>query len=882
MDPDIRLLFRELADLSQQDRERILSERRIEPGVRQEIESLLRFDSHGTEPLEQCVADAAGHVLDSAQGHNPGSCGPYRLVRLLGSGGMGAVYLAERIDGEIQQKVAVKLLRADGHRPAWRGRFLKERQLLASLNHPSIVRVIDAGHTDDERPYLVMEYVDGVPIDIYAAAIDLRDRLILFLRVCEGVSHAHQHLIVHRDLKPSNILVDASGQPKLLDFGIAKLLDETADATQTMDRLLTPNYASPEQFSGAVQTTSTDVYSLGAVFYKLLTGRSPHEAIGAAPAAGANAAGREVSAPSSLNPRVPIDLDYVLGKALRAEPEERYVSVEAFANDLRAFLESKPVLARSGNAWYRTRKFLRRYWVPVAAATLVVMSLSAGLYVANRERVIAQRRFGQLRQLSRNVFDLDQAIRNLPGSTQARERLVSVSLQYLEGLASDARGDLDLAQEVGDGYERVARVQGMPTDLNLGESANAEASLKKADALIETVLAARPGDRKALLSSAEIAHDRMILSQQEHRRADALAQAGKSTDRLDAFLRRGDAQELERANASMLYNNIALAYLNMHLYGTAILYARRSVDLARPIPRAKRSISAGLSLLANALRYQGDLEGALRAIQEARKLADESAYPDETVRMISMYGIFLREGLILGEDGGVNLDRPADAIGILQKAVDITEEAARKDPNDAASRNRAGTSGRELGDILRQRDPLRALAVYDQALRRLGEIRDNLTVRRDRALVLANSAYALRSLHRNSESKQRIDAALALLKDTKDYPVERVPLDSQTFVVLCAEADYEAGEGNDRRALEIYTQLLDKVMADKPEPLTDLRDAPRMSRLYEAVASLSRRTGDSAQADDMRSRRLDLWRHWDSQLPDNPFVHRNLQAALLP
>ena len=203
--------------------------------------------------------------------------GAYRVVSLIGRGGMGSVYMAERADGEIQQRVAVKLLRADGHRPVWRHRFLKERQLLASLHHSSIVQLLDAGQTADRQPFLVMEYVEGVPIDVYAARIDVRARLKLFLRVCEGVSHAHRHLIIHRDLKPSNILVDASGQPKLLDFGIAKLLDETGDVTQTVERLLTPNYASPEQLSGEAQTTATDVYSLGAVLYKLLTGMAPRE-----------------------------------------------------------------------------------------------------------------------------------------------------------------------------------------------------------------------------------------------------------------------------------------------------------------------------------------------------------------------------------------------------------------------------------------------------------------------------------------------------------------------------------------------------------------------------------------------------------------------------
>jgi serine/threonine-protein kinase len=313
--------------------------------------------------------------------------------------------LGERSDGEIQQKVAVKLLNAEAGRPDWRDRFLKERQLLASLNHPSVVRVMDAGHTDDGQPFLIMEHVEGTPIDIRAAELPLRDRLTLFLRVCEGVSHAHGRLIIHRDLKPSNILVDRSGQPKLLDFGIAKLLGETGDATRPAERLLTPNYASPEQLRGEVQTTATDIYSLGAILYKLLTGRSPHESdTHTSNAMDVIAGTREIQAPSRLNPDAATDLDYVVCKALRIEPEERYPSVEAFANDICAFLESRPVQARSGNAWYRTRKFLSRRWVPVTASALVIASLSVGLYVANRESTIAQHRFSDVRQLANKLI----------------------------------------------------------------------------------------------------------------------------------------------------------------------------------------------------------------------------------------------------------------------------------------------------------------------------------------------------------------------------------------------------------------------------------------------------------------------------------------------
>src|SRR6266568_3976569 len=259
MDAEVRLLFHELVDLSPAERGRILAERKVGADVRAEVESLLDF--HSADALTGCVANAAAELLYSCGTPAPSQCGQYRLIRLLGSGGMGAVYLAERSDGEIQQMVAVKVLHAGANRPSWRDRFLRERQLLANLNHPCIARVIDAGHTAENQPYLVMEYVDGVAIDTYAADLDLRGKLTLFLRVCDGVAHAHRQLIIHRDLKPSNILVDASGQPKLLDFGIAKMLDETGDATQTVERMLTPNYASPEQVSGVLQTTATDVYS---------------------------------------------------------------------------------------------------------------------------------------------------------------------------------------------------------------------------------------------------------------------------------------------------------------------------------------------------------------------------------------------------------------------------------------------------------------------------------------------------------------------------------------------------------------------------------------------------------------------------------------------
>ena len=874
-------LFYELADLQPAEREKIFADREVPLEVRAEVESLLGHDLDQQHSLTGCVAGEAAEVLRSARLDVPTSCGPYRLIRLLGSGGMGAVYLAERNDGELQQQVAIKLLRAGAEQPSWHDRFLRERQLLAYLDHPSVARLLDAGRTADGRPYLVMEYVDGVPIDVYAAGRGWREQVKLFLQVCDGVAHAHRHLIIHRDLKPSNILVSPAGQPKLLDFGIAKLLDETADQTATVERMLTPSYASPEQLRGSAQTTMTDVYSLGAVLYKLLTGRSPHESeAGVSQAIEVIAGTRDIPAASRLNPNVPTDLDYIVRKALRAEPEERYSSVDAFATDIRALLESKPVQARSADAWYRTRKFLRRHWVPGVAVVVVVASILAGLYAANRQRATAERRFAQLEQLSKKVFDLDKKIINLPGSMEARKSLVSASLEYLEGLASEAHGDIDLEQELAEGYEQVAVTQGVPNEPNLGQPAEAEVSLKKAEALIERVLASRPHSRTALDISANIAADRMILAQEAHRTPDAVANARKAADRMNQALREPGLTKSEMHNAVGQLSNVALAYTNMHMYTQAVTYARQTIDLARRDPAWADRLSSSLSLLANALRYQGDLDAAFQAIQEARGVAEHATYKDATERMLDLYGVFLREGSILGGDETVNLNRPQDAIEPLQAALDMTEEAAERDPKDSVSRARVGTTSRELGDILRHRDPQRALTLYNLGIRRLSEIPNSLKARRDRAVLLAKSSYALRALQRPEEARQRIDASIAVLKTTNDYPAQAVKIDSEAYTVIRSLADEEASRGETVLARQTYQELLDKIIAGHPEPLKDLRDAPRLSAVYERLASLYRQGGDAEHAASLDAQRLDLWRNWDRKLPDNSFIKRQLTAPV--
>ncbi len=278
MRDEVISLFHELADVSPSDREAYYASRQIPRSVRDEVESLLEFDS-GSESLTGHIAETAEEILYPSNEVPAGTIwGPYRVIRPLGRGGMGAVYLAERADGEVEQRVAIKVVLSGAELPAFQERFLRERRILASLNHPGIARLLDAGRTSAGQPYLVMEYIDGVSFDAYCSTLDQRSLLKLFLSVCAAVSYAHRNLIIHRDLKPSNILIDGSGQPKLLDFGIARILD-ARNETRTVVRILTPEYASPEQMRGEAYSTATDIYSLGAVLFKLLTRRAAERAV---------------------------------------------------------------------------------------------------------------------------------------------------------------------------------------------------------------------------------------------------------------------------------------------------------------------------------------------------------------------------------------------------------------------------------------------------------------------------------------------------------------------------------------------------------------------------------------------------------------------------
>jgi eukaryotic-like serine/threonine-protein kinase len=515
-----------------------------DPSLRSEIEGLLAADEEaGTQFLNHsALVTETAESAPAANTRIGRRLGSYQIVEEIGAGGMGEVYRAFRADDQYRKQVAIKLVRVGQDSSFVISRFKNERQVLASLDHPNIARLLDGGTTEEGVPYFVMELIEGQPINEYCDhhKLGTTPRLNLFLQVCAAVQYAHQRLIIHRDLKPSNILVTSDGNPKLLDFGIAKMLDpaapsETSEPTVSMFRLLTPGYASPEQVRGEEITTASDVYSLGVLLYELLTGHRPYPTLSRAPHEVAQAVcefqpekpstvvrraeAREGTAdraeitpvsvsavrdgsPEKLSKRLKGDLDNIIGMALRKEPKRRYETVEQFATDIRRHLNKLPVSAAKDTLAYRTSKFIGRHKTAVAAAVMVVLTLLAGMAItiheariARLERARAERRFNDVRKLADSLlFEIHDAIKDLPGSTNARALLVKRALEYLDSLSQESHGDSALQRELAAAYEKVGDVQGQALQANLGDKAGAMSSYKKALSIRESLADLNPSD----------------------------------------------------------------------------------------------------------------------------------------------------------------------------------------------------------------------------------------------------------------------------------------------------------------------------------------------------------------------------------------------------
>lgn len=646
--------------------------------------------------------------------------GAWRIVQELGHGGMGAVYLAERADEQFRERVALKIVRRGMDTDFVLRRFRHERQILASLHHPNIAQLYDGGTTDDGLPYFVMEYIAGEPINQYCDHHHLAtlERLKLFRIVCGAVHYAHQNLVIHRDIKPANILITADGTVKLLDFGIAKILNpdisQTLEKTATQVRLMTPEYASPEQVRGEPITTATDVYSLGVLLYELLTGHRPYRLTSILPSdmekviceqeptRPSTAISRNeerltadgtstlitpeqvsqarAEPPDRLRRKLAGDLDNIVLMALRKEPQRRYASVEHLSEDIRRHLAGLPVTARPDTSGYRAGKFIRRHKAGVAAAALIALSLVAGLVGtiwqarrAQSAQARAERRFNDVRELANSyLFEFHDEIAKVPGTTAARVIIVQRALKYLDSLAGESSDDRTLQQELAAAYQKVGDAQGRPGFANIGDKAGALESYQKA-------LSIRQSLATAGLHSSEARRD---LAANYDRLGDTLLTMGNSAE---ALLNYRQAFTLREA----LHNEAAE-------------------------PESRRLVATSYQRIAQALALTGKLAEAKESQRQALRLFETLAAerPQDAVVQRDLFITFIKEGDLLaaGGDAEAALRRYRQALPIAMVVADMAE-------NKSSAKREVANAHDKIGNLLARRGDIPgALTRYREAL----------------------------------------------------------------------------------------------------------------------------------------------------------------------
>jgi hypothetical protein len=693
-----------------EERERLIqAECERDSALAREVRTLLAACLAEEQEMEACRKRPAAQPEDRFQHQRVGA---YRIDRLLGRGGMGAVYLAHRDDGQFEQKVAIKLIDLPLASETFQERFRQERQILAGLQHPYIARLLDGGVTAVGEPYLVMEYVNGQPIHRYceAHALAPADRIALFLHVSEAVQFAHQNFVVHRDLKPDNILVSEDGLPHLLDFGTAKLLSPELGSPQgQMTRegyySFTPQYASPEQILGNPITAASDTYSLGVLLYLLLTGRPPYELKELTMAAMLSAVNEQPpqrpTRADGSGKALEADLEAILLKALRKEPEQRYRSVESLAADLRAYLSGRPVAARGDTARYRAAKFMRRHRWGLAAAAVLVATLLAGVagvlwqaQVAKRERRIAEVRSTDLRQLSNSLLsELDETIKQLPGSMQARKMLVTRVLERLDRLAADAQADRQTQLDLANAYTRLGNLQGNAYEQDLGDPAGAILSIDKAIGLAGNWTSRDSGDSAALhaLAKAQLARGQVQFGTAPI--AQAMASTKEAIGSYERLIELPGASPDEICEAAVAYTTlgdelgiIITESLN-DVEGANAAY-RQSLELYNRVLRLDPAFASARKGLVTVLldiiplEKESDPAQALKDTQAG--LERIAAFPPEdrnalrTIRMRDSMQV--NEAFALGQ-----LGRYAEANGLAAKTVESADRRVAADPQDQRS-----------------------------------------------------------------------------------------------------------------------------------------------------------------------------------------------------
>ncbi len=701
--------------------------------LRGEVESLLA--AHAASGgfllgLDSGRAAALIEYADETASQGDRGVGPYRLLRELGRGGMGVVYLAERAEGGFEQRVALKLVKRGMDSEAILRRFLAERQILAGLSHPHIARLLDGGLTEEGQPFFAMEYVEGEPLLEYCAArgLDIEERLALFEQACRAVEYAHGRLVVHRDLKPSNLLVTAEREVKLLDFGVAKLLAPGGDGqatalTEAGLRPMTPAYAAPEQVRAEPVTTATDVYALGVLLYELLCGRRPYgneatsdEALAAAictvepeppsravTGPGASSAAQQIRSTEAaaagasvpgrrLAQRLAGDLDTIVLTALKKEPERRYASVAALHEDLRRHRSGLPILARPDTGGYRAGTFVRRHRWGVAAAAALVAALLAGIAgtawqarVAARERDQARRQAAKAAQVAgflSGIFELSDPERSKGEALTARDLLERGAAEIESELAEQPELQAEMMMLIGEVY------------LQLGLYAEARPLFEKAHATRRAVLGEESSATAESLRKSGLAL---------HQAGDFAAARRRLEAARDAFERLGDNLGLAAASSDL--GNVLRA--TGDLAGSRALH-ERSVALKELHDPESASLAKSLNNLGLVLQRQGELEEAERVYRRALGLQERTSGADSIV----VAGALDNLASAVREAG-----RPAEALPIASRGLAILERILGEHRRVATALNTLGGVAADGGDYALARSYYeRAIAIYEKVL----------------------------------------------------------------------------------------------------------------------------------------------------------------------
>lgn len=873
----IEELFTEALEIPAASRAAFLAAKTgADESLRREVEALLECD----RPGEALIESPTGLLQDVGLGMEGRRAGPFLLTRLIGEGGMGAVYEGVREGDEFEMRAAVKVLPRGMDSAAMLARFRQERQILARLEHPFIARFLDGGATSDGLPYFAMEYVDGAPITSYcnARGLSIEERLRLFRLVCEAVQFAHQNLVVHRDIKPSNILVTREGVPKLLDFGIAKVLEQgPAVATTWRElRIFTPDYASPEQARGGSIGTGSDIYSLGAVLYELLSGAKPHRFASESLEDMERTIVEEepekpsAVAPAALRRDLEGDIDKIVAMAMRKESQRRYSSAAELAEDIRRHLEGLPVAAHENNRRYRAAKFIRRNRLAVGAAVLLALSLVAGIAASTLQARRAERRFQLVRELAHSLLhELHDEVEKLPGSLPARGAMVQTVTRYLDRLAQDST-DPRLNLEIGRAYFRVASIEGHPNHANLGKVRLAREHTQRAMAIFESLT--NEADTKAeAFQELVITHvEAAIVEEALGRRAD-----------MEAHLRKAVAMAEEAARQDLRLKPDSLVSLHLRLADAVqqrgdakaeLENVAKAVEIAQewaarePARTVLNSLRDATAQLANAHVHAGQLEQARQAFEETFRVSERlMRLPDSDDRQrYGLIGVHRLFGDVLGAPDAPNLGLEAEAAEQYRQAIALGELLVAKQPHDATARRKLADAYCRMGWLLTQKEPQRALEIFEKAtklaedllaaepenMQNRGALADALIGVGRWQLVQGKAGAALLTLARATGEQEALELASP----------DSIWIQRGTSQVhrLAGEALALQGERDHALArLQVGLAAADRVLAQAPGSLYHQMDR---ADAWESLGTLG--AGREAASPDWKRRSLALWQSW--------------------